>query len=281
MLPTLALMLISLAAYSRYSRANLLDVMNQDYIRTARAKGVNERTVVMRHAFRNALIPLTTIVAFDVGGLIGGAIITETIFGWKGMGVLFNNALKAGRRQPGHGVLPRHRRRRDHLQHPGGPGILRPRPQNPGDSMSIPPPPPGSRTPDIHLSPGTNEPNLGDQGAPISFDVVEELAARTDGNIEASENAIELKEVEGLSQGKIVRRRFFRHRGAMISLFILIFIILLAFTSEGFTLWGFRIQGWWMWDYTTPVAHRERRPADLGAAVQLRHPPVRAGRPGP
>ncbi|GAA1958825.1 ABC transporter permease subunit [Microbacterium deminutum] len=94
MLPTLALMLISLAAYSRYSRANLLDVMNQDYIRTARAKGVNERTVVMRHAFRNALIPLTTIVAFDVGGLIGGAIITETIFGWKGMGVLFNNALK-------------------------------------------------------------------------------------------------------------------------------------------------------------------------------------------
>lgn len=94
MLPTLSLMLISLAAYSRYSRANLLDVMNQDYIRTARAKGVNERTVVMRHAFRNALIPLTTIVAFDVGGLIGGAIITETIFGWKGMGVLFNNALR-------------------------------------------------------------------------------------------------------------------------------------------------------------------------------------------
>jgi peptide/nickel transport system permease protein len=94
LLPTVSLMLISLAAYSRYSRANLLDVMNQDYIRTARAKGLNERTVVMRHAFRNALIPLTTIVAFDIGGLIGGAIITETIFGWSGMGVLFNNALK-------------------------------------------------------------------------------------------------------------------------------------------------------------------------------------------
>ena len=93
LLPTLSLMLISLAAYSRYSRANLLDVMNQDYIRTARAKGVNERTVVMRHAFRNALIPLTTIVAFDVGGLIGGAIITETVFAWKGMGNLFNTAL--------------------------------------------------------------------------------------------------------------------------------------------------------------------------------------------
>ncbi|MBN9179451.1 MAG: ABC transporter permease, partial [Microbacterium sp.] len=94
LLPTISLMLISLAAYSRYSRANLLDVMNQDYIRTARAKGVNERTVVMRHAFRNALIPLTTIVAFDVGGLIGGAIITETVFAWKGMGDLFNQALR-------------------------------------------------------------------------------------------------------------------------------------------------------------------------------------------
>lgn len=126
--------------------------------------------------------------------------------------------------------------------------------------MSIPPPPPGSRTPDIHLSPGTNEPNLGDQNAPISFDVVEELSARIDGNIETTENAIELKEVEGLSQGKIVRRRFFRHRGAMISLFILIFIILLAFTSEGFTLWGFRIQGWWMWDYTqlSPIVNGGR-----------------------
>ncbi|HEX4057477.1 MAG TPA: ABC transporter permease [Galbitalea sp.] len=93
LLPTLSLMLISLAGYSRYSRANLLDVLNQDYIRTARAKGLNERTVVMRHAFRNSLIPLTTIVAFDIGGLVGGAIITETVFAWSGMGVLFNTAL--------------------------------------------------------------------------------------------------------------------------------------------------------------------------------------------
>jgi peptide/nickel transport system permease protein len=93
LLPTISLMLISLAAYSRYSRANLLDVMSQDYIRTARAKGLNERTVVMRHAFRNALIPLTTIVAFDIGGLIGGAIITETVFAWSGMGKLFSQAL--------------------------------------------------------------------------------------------------------------------------------------------------------------------------------------------
>lgn len=95
LLPTISLCLISLASYSRYARANLLDVMNSDYIRTARAKGLPERTVVMRHAFRNALIPLTTIVAFDFGGLLGGAIITETVFSWSGMGNLFNVALKA------------------------------------------------------------------------------------------------------------------------------------------------------------------------------------------
>jgi peptide/nickel transport system permease protein len=93
LLPTISLMLISLAGYSRYSRANLLDVLNQDYIRTARAKGLNERTVIMRHAFRNSLIPLTTVVAFDIGGLVGGAIITETVFAWSGMGQLFDQAL--------------------------------------------------------------------------------------------------------------------------------------------------------------------------------------------
>jgi peptide/nickel transport system permease protein len=68
--------------------------MNQDYVRTARAKGLTERTVVMRHAFRNAMIPIITVVAFDVGGLIGGAVITETIFAWRGMGSLFTTALR-------------------------------------------------------------------------------------------------------------------------------------------------------------------------------------------
>lgn len=92
-LPTLTLMLISLAAYTRYSRASLLEVMNQDYVRTARAKGVSERVVVMRHAFRNAMIPIATIIAFDFGGLIGGAVITETVFAWKGMGAVFSDAL--------------------------------------------------------------------------------------------------------------------------------------------------------------------------------------------
>ena len=95
LLPTMAIILISFATYTRYSRASLLEVMNQDYIRTARAKGLAERTVVVRHAFRNALIPIATIVAFDIGGIVGGAVITETVFGWTGMGQLFINGLRA------------------------------------------------------------------------------------------------------------------------------------------------------------------------------------------
>jgi peptide/nickel transport system permease protein len=92
-LPTLALMLISLATYTRYSRASMLEVLNQDYIRTARAKGLTNRTVVVRHALRNALIPLATIVAIDVGAIIGGAVVTETVFEWDGMGRLFVEGL--------------------------------------------------------------------------------------------------------------------------------------------------------------------------------------------
>jgi peptide/nickel transport system permease protein len=93
LLPTLALILASLAGYSRYARASLLEVLNQDYIRTARAKGLTERTVIMRHAFRNALIPLTTVLAIDFGALIGGAVQTEVVFAWSGMGALFTTAL--------------------------------------------------------------------------------------------------------------------------------------------------------------------------------------------
>lgn len=93
LLPTIALTLISLASYSRYSRASMLEIMNQDYIRTARAKGVSERSVVMKHAFRNALIPISTIIAMDFGAIIGGAAITERIFAFKGMGSLFLDSL--------------------------------------------------------------------------------------------------------------------------------------------------------------------------------------------
>ncbi|MBD2762556.1 ABC transporter permease subunit [Kocuria sp. cx-455] len=94
LLPTIALTLLALASYSRYSRASMLEIMGQDYIRTARAKGLSERTVVMRHAFRNALIPLATLVAYDIGALIGGAIITESVFAFTGMGQLFVTAVR-------------------------------------------------------------------------------------------------------------------------------------------------------------------------------------------
>jgi len=92
-LPTIALTAISFAGYIRFSRGTMLEVLNQDYIRTARAKGLTERTVIMRHAFRNTMIPMTTIIVVDFASVIGGAIITERVFGWTGMGTLFNKAV--------------------------------------------------------------------------------------------------------------------------------------------------------------------------------------------
>jgi peptide/nickel transport system permease protein len=92
-LPTTALTLISFAGYLRYSRASVLEVLGMDYIRTARAKGVPEREVILRHALRNSMIPLTTLIAFDIAGIVGGAIITERVFSWRGMGSLANDAI--------------------------------------------------------------------------------------------------------------------------------------------------------------------------------------------
>ena len=92
-LPSLTLILIAFASYARYSRSSMLEVMNQDYIRTARAKGLPERVVVVRHGFRNTLIPLATIIPIDIITLIGGAIITENIFARPGMGQLFIQSL--------------------------------------------------------------------------------------------------------------------------------------------------------------------------------------------
>lgn len=92
-LPTLVLTLVSVAGWSRYIRGSMLEVLRQDYVRTARAKGLRERMVIMKHALRNGLIPFVTIVVFTLPGLIGGAIITETIFSWPGMGRLYFLAL--------------------------------------------------------------------------------------------------------------------------------------------------------------------------------------------
>jgi peptide/nickel transport system permease protein len=93
MMPVLVLMVASVATYSRYMRASMLEVVNSDYVRTARAKGLPERRVTMNHAFRNALIPLVTVVALNMGSLLGGAIVTETVFSLDGMGLYFINAL--------------------------------------------------------------------------------------------------------------------------------------------------------------------------------------------
>jgi peptide/nickel transport system permease protein len=89
----MVLMVASIAQYSRFMRASMLEVVNADYVRTARAKGLKERKVQMGHAFRNALVPLVTIVALNFGGLIGGVVVTETVFSLDGMGLYFINAL--------------------------------------------------------------------------------------------------------------------------------------------------------------------------------------------
>jgi glutathione transport system permease protein len=94
-LPVATLFIISFALYSRFMRASMLDVINSDYIRTARAKGVAERRVIMRHVFRNALIPVVTVAALNFGALIGGAIVTETVFSLDGIGYWFIQALNA------------------------------------------------------------------------------------------------------------------------------------------------------------------------------------------
>lgn len=94
-LPTIALSLVFIAAWSRYLRSSMLDTVRQDYIRTARAKGLSNRVVFFRHALRNALIPFITVVAIDFAGLAGGAVITETVFGLPGIGKLFFDSLAA------------------------------------------------------------------------------------------------------------------------------------------------------------------------------------------
>ena len=88
-LPVLSISLISFAAYSRYIRSTMLEVMNQDYIRTAKSKGLPRREVVFIHALKNASLPIVTVVGLDLPLLLGGAVVTERIFAWPGMGRLF------------------------------------------------------------------------------------------------------------------------------------------------------------------------------------------------
>src|SRR5439155_25895772 len=93
-LPVITLVFVSVAGDSRFVRAAMIDSLHQDFVRTARAKGLAERKVVFRHAFRNALLPVLTNVALELQFLFGGAIATETIFSWPGMGLAYIQAVR-------------------------------------------------------------------------------------------------------------------------------------------------------------------------------------------
>jgi peptide/nickel transport system permease protein len=88
-LPIFSMSVISISGWGRYIRSQILEVVSQDYIRTAYAKGLSERKVLMRHALKNAAIPMVTLLGIEIPFLLGGAVVTETIFGWPGMGFLF------------------------------------------------------------------------------------------------------------------------------------------------------------------------------------------------
>ena len=94
-LPALTLAAFSVALIARMTRASMLEVLGQDYVRTARAKGVDEARIVARHALRNALIPVITVVGLQFGSLLGGAVLTESVFGWPGMGLLLVESISS------------------------------------------------------------------------------------------------------------------------------------------------------------------------------------------
>jgi len=92
-LPVAALSSLQLAGWTRFMRSAMLEVVNMDYIRTARAKGLRERVIVYRHALRNAILPIITLVALSIPLLFSGAVLTETVFNWPGMGTAILGSL--------------------------------------------------------------------------------------------------------------------------------------------------------------------------------------------
>lgn len=92
-LPMLVLALVLIAQWSRYTRSAMIEILSQDYIRTARAKGLSPARVILSHGLRAALVPLVTLGGLQLPLLVGGALVTETVFSWPGMGLLFINAL--------------------------------------------------------------------------------------------------------------------------------------------------------------------------------------------
>jgi peptide/nickel transport system permease protein len=95
-LPVFSIAFISFAAYSRYVRSTMLEVLSQDYIRTARSKGLTRRNIIFIHALKNASLPIVTVVGLDLPLLLGGAVVTERIFAWPGMGRLFLDGVSRG-----------------------------------------------------------------------------------------------------------------------------------------------------------------------------------------
>jgi len=94
--PVIVVAIQSISTYARYMRSSLLDVTNADYLRTARSKGISERRVLVHHALRNALIPVTTLAFLEIGGVVAGLIITEVVFSYPGMGYYFLKAYESG-----------------------------------------------------------------------------------------------------------------------------------------------------------------------------------------
>ena len=130
-LPVTVVAIQVIATYARYMRASLLEVLNSDYMRTARSKGISERRVLVRHALRNALIPVVTVAAIDIGAILGGLIITEGVFSYPGMGEYFLDAYTEGdfpALMPWMVIIVT---RRDPVQPLGGPVVRLPRSEDP------------------------------------------------------------------------------------------------------------------------------------------------------
>lgn len=104
-LPVITLSVGNIAAFSRFQRGAMLDVLSSDYLRTARAKGLSERSVYLKHALRNALIPTITLLALSMATIFGGAVITESVFAWPGLGFLFYDSLYKGDYNVARGIL--------------------------------------------------------------------------------------------------------------------------------------------------------------------------------
>jgi peptide/nickel transport system permease protein len=94
-LPSVVLSTVIMPILARLTRSSMLEVMCQDYVRTARAKGLTDHIVIIRHALKNALLPVVTVIGLQLGGLLGGALLTETIFSWPGMGLWTYRAILA------------------------------------------------------------------------------------------------------------------------------------------------------------------------------------------